>query len=85
MHVDESRYEAIAKLAYLLWESRGRPAGSAERDWLEAEATLDAGEALNAAAGVPTLDTPAKANLERRKSRANKSAASPKAQRANFP
>jgi hypothetical protein len=31
---------SIAELAYRLWESRGRPADSADRDWLEAEARL---------------------------------------------
>jgi hypothetical protein len=30
----------IAQLAYALWERRGCPDGSAEIDWLEAEAQL---------------------------------------------
>jgi hypothetical protein len=30
----------IARLAYALWEERGCPEGSAERDWLEAEQKL---------------------------------------------
>lgn len=30
----------IAILAYQLWEERGRPDGSAEQDWLEAERQL---------------------------------------------
>ena len=39
-----SKQHAIAELAYLLWESRGRPENSAERDWAEAEALLAARE-----------------------------------------
>jgi hypothetical protein len=35
-----SKQQAIAELAYLLWESRGRPENTAERDWAEAEALL---------------------------------------------
>jgi hypothetical protein len=30
----------IARLAYALWQERGCPDGSAERDWLEAEQEL---------------------------------------------
>jgi Protein of unknown function (DUF2934) len=30
----------IEKLAYLLWEQRGRPSGSPEKDWLRAERQL---------------------------------------------
>jgi hypothetical protein len=30
-------YRAIRALAYRLWEARGRPQGSADQDWLEAE------------------------------------------------
>jgi hypothetical protein len=32
--------EEIAKLAYSLWEARGGAGGSAEEDWLTAEAEL---------------------------------------------
>ena len=32
--------EAIEKLAYALWENRGRPEGTAEADWFEAEQSL---------------------------------------------
>jgi len=32
--------EEIAKLAYSLWEARGGVGGSAEEDWLAAEADL---------------------------------------------
>jgi hypothetical protein len=34
------RYEEIARLAYSLWEGRGRPDGSPEIDWLQAEREL---------------------------------------------
>ena len=33
----ESRYEFVAKLAYNLWEQRGRPFGSPDVDWFAAE------------------------------------------------
>lgn len=33
----EDRREFVAKLAYKLWEERGRPFGSPEVDWLAAE------------------------------------------------
>jgi hypothetical protein len=32
-----SHTRSIAEIAYELWESRGRPHGSAEEDWAEAE------------------------------------------------
>ena len=32
--------EEIARLAYTSWELRGRPAGSAEYDWIKAEEEL---------------------------------------------
>jgi DUF2934 family protein len=35
------RHEQVARLAYELWERNGRPAGSAERDWLMAEQILE--------------------------------------------
>ena len=34
---EASRQNDIARLAYALWQQRGCPEGSAERDWLEAE------------------------------------------------
>jgi hypothetical protein len=34
------REEDISKLAYALWQQRGCPADSAERDWIEAEQQL---------------------------------------------
>jgi len=33
----EDRHEFVAKLAYTLWEQRGRPFGSPEVDWFAAE------------------------------------------------
>lgn len=33
-------HEEIAKLAYQYWEARGRPLGSPEQDWLQAERDL---------------------------------------------
>ena len=33
----EDRHEFVAKLAYKLWEERGRPLGSPEADWFAAE------------------------------------------------
>ena len=33
----ESRHEFVAKLAYKLWEQRGRPLGSPDVDWFAAE------------------------------------------------
>jgi Protein of unknown function (DUF2934) len=38
--VESSRQVDIAQLAYLLWQQRGCPVGSAETDWLEAEQQL---------------------------------------------
>lgn len=33
----EDRHDLVAKLAYKLWENRGRPLGSPELDWFAAE------------------------------------------------
>ena len=33
----EDRHEFVSKLAYKLWEERGRPFGSPEVDWFAAE------------------------------------------------
>ena len=32
--------EEIARIAYTLWEDRGKPVGSPEQDWYEARARL---------------------------------------------
>ena len=37
-----SRHEHIARLAYAYWEARGRPDGSPEEDWFQAEAEIRA-------------------------------------------
>jgi hypothetical protein len=39
-HVSAPGNEDIARLAYQIWEERGRPIGSAEVDWYEAERQL---------------------------------------------
>jgi len=36
-YLGEARHEFVAKLAYKLWEERGRPLGSPEVDWFAAE------------------------------------------------
>ena len=36
----EDRHEFVARLAYKLWEERGRPSGSPEVDWFAAERAL---------------------------------------------
>ena len=36
----EDRHEFVAKQAYQFWEGRGRPLGSPEVDWFEAERAL---------------------------------------------
>ena len=42
MYVQSSlRHNQIAKLAYQLWEERGRPLGSSEEDWFRAERELN--------------------------------------------
>lgn len=38
------RHQEIAKLAYEICEKNGRPAGSAEQDWFQAEQMLDSTE-----------------------------------------
>jgi hypothetical protein len=37
----DERVEAIAELAYRLWEERGCPDGSAGEDWFKAELVID--------------------------------------------
>jgi hypothetical protein len=38
MHeLSNAQHEQIEKLAYQLWEERGRPLGSPDDDWLRAE------------------------------------------------
>jgi hypothetical protein len=40
-------HESVAKLAYASWEARGRQGGSAEDDWLRAEAEIRANIAVS--------------------------------------
>jgi hypothetical protein len=37
MQLSDAQHEQIEKLAYRLWEERGRPLGSPEDDWFRAE------------------------------------------------
>jgi hypothetical protein len=46
----------IRELAYQLWVARGCPAGSAERDWLEAERQLSGTPATPRAASSAIVD-----------------------------
>jgi hypothetical protein len=68
--------EAIAALAYRLWQQRGCPAGSGEQDWLEAESILrteslrQAQATLQAHTAAPFAEAP----TARRKPRAPKAA-----------
>lgn len=43
--------EKVAKRAYEKWCRRGKPHGTSERDWLEAEAELHAEASSNGVAG----------------------------------
>lgn len=36
----QNQQQAIANLAYALWQQRGSPQGSPEQDWIEAEQQL---------------------------------------------
>ncbi len=42
-YLGEDRHEFVAKLAYKLWEERGRPLGSPEVDWFAAEQAVYSG------------------------------------------
>ena len=56
-----SRDSSIAELAYRLWIERGRPHGSAEADWLEAERQLSPQNAEDSSSkdSFPASDPPA--------------------------
>jgi hypothetical protein len=47
-------HESVAKLAYAAWEARGRQGGSAEDDWMRAEAEI---RARTSPCPTPTLDS----------------------------
>jgi hypothetical protein len=38
--MSNAQHEQIQKLAYRLWEERGKPLGSPDEDWLRAEQEL---------------------------------------------
>jgi hypothetical protein len=46
---DPSLHEQIAQRAYVNWQSRGCPLGSAEEDWFEAERQMQEQQRLAAA------------------------------------
>jgi hypothetical protein len=48
--------KSIAELAYRLWSERGRPHGSAEEDWLEAERQLGRGQSGPSVKGDAAVD-----------------------------
>jgi hypothetical protein len=52
-------HEHIRILAYRLWEARGRPDGSADQDWLEAERRLSAADT----AGPARVEAPNRQTL----------------------
>jgi hypothetical protein len=54
----EDRHEFVAKLAYKLWEERGRPFGSPEVDWFRAE------RAVYSSLVASGLVTPSENNLQ---------------------
>lgn len=39
--LEHSHHQQVAKLAYELWEKNGRPAGTAMKDWFQAERMLE--------------------------------------------
>jgi hypothetical protein len=47
---------SIRELAHRLWEARGCPEGSPERDWLDAEHQFSAAEPAAAAASAQGID-----------------------------
>jgi Protein of unknown function (DUF2934) len=52
----ENRSMSIGELAYLLWQARGCPEGTAEQDWLDAERQLRAKQAKATAATSKAID-----------------------------
>jgi hypothetical protein len=53
----ESRHEFVEKLAYELWEQRGRPLGSPDVDWFAAEQAVYA-SLLESGLITPSLNAP---------------------------
>ena len=72
----ENRSMSVGELAYLLWQARGCPEGTAEQDWLDAERQLRAKQAAQTAASkaiddslkdtFPASDPPANAGAKRK-------------------
>ena len=58
----EDRHEFVAKLAYTLWEQRGRPFGSPEVDWFAAERAVY--ESLVASGKIAPIPDGPHGNLE---------------------
>jgi len=56
LNTDPLDRDAIAALAYRLWQQRGCPAGSGERDWHEAETLLRERSLRQAAVALETHD-----------------------------
>jgi hypothetical protein len=56
-YLGEDRHEFVAKLAYQLWEKRGRPIGSPEVDWFAAELSVYS-SLLASGLIVPTANDP---------------------------
>jgi Protein of unknown function (DUF2934) len=54
----EDRHEFVTRLAYRLWEERGRPLGSPEVDWLAAERAVYSALAASGLVAPSTLDQP---------------------------
>ena len=52
----------IRDLAYRLWEARGRPAGSAHDDWLEAERQVAERQIADSSKSSPVKPSPATAS-----------------------
>jgi len=59
-----SAWQSIAELAYRLWTERGRPHGSEEEDWLEAERQLAARENSERDGNARGSDTDIDTSLE---------------------
>jgi hypothetical protein len=53
---DVTTKQAIAERAYYLWEAGGRPQGSADEDWWEAERQINSLQAANAHNGDGAVD-----------------------------
>lgn len=59
----EGRHEFVAKLAYKLWEERGRPFGSPEVDWFAAERAVYSSMVASGLA-APSANAPQNLNIQ---------------------